>query len=367
MLSQGDIETYRPPPPALWQPLPTPTIVQPIETSPAASGPPEGPTPKQKPPRATIDYSEVVNTVAIEDEAMGLLSPVAEAFFHSGWRANRAKIAAAMAEAGLPKARRFNFENCGAKPLVMVDRKHDQIRIMANHCHDRFCQICGKARQLRIAAALKPRITGHRTAFVVLTPRSNDRPLREQITAIYRSAAKLRQTKWWKARVSGGFQCFEITWNPKTRQWHPHLHLLVHFDWLPQDELSHQWSLVADGATVVHVSLVKQDEKAIRECTKYIGKIVHRTVYAEPDLIPVLMQAMKGRRLVTTFGSWRLDPLIKDEPPDPTAVWTVIGTLEYVSAKAAAGDRQSRDLLTRLSQRLRGVTTPTPAPVDDSS
>lgn len=367
MHGQREVEYIRLPPPPLWQPPPPPTIVQPIETSPAPSGPPARPEPKPKPPRATIDYSEVVNTPAIDDEARGLLSPVAEAFYHSGWRQNRAKITAAMAAANLPPARQFNFANCGAKPLVMVDRRNDQVRVMANHCHDRFCQICGKARQLRIAAALKPRVTGHRTAFVVLTPRSNDRPLREQITSLYQSAAKLRQTKWWKARVSGGFQCFEITWNPKTRQWHPHLHLLVHFDWLSQEQLSYQWSLVADGATVVHVSLVTQSEKAIRECTKYIGKIVHRTVYAEPALIPDLMRAMKGRRLVTTFGSWRLDPLIKDEPPDPSVVWTVIGTLEYVSAQAAAGDRRSRDLLTRLSQKLRGVTTPTPAPPDDSS
>lgn len=284
--------------------------------------------------------------------------PLETSFRHSGWAARRALIQAAMIGAGLPAARRERFDCCGADAWIWASESTGQLEVRAQHCHDRWCVPCQRARAARVTAAFRQIVPRARCVALVLTIRSNDRPLGEQIDTLYRHAANLRRSSWWKAHCAGGCQVFEVTHNTDTGQWHPHLHCLVHCQWLEQDELSALWEKITGDSKIVHVSEVKQVNAAVREATKYVGKIVHRSVAPHPELLQELMRALNGRHLVMCWGTWRGDPLLAMPDDDGPTDWRPLGSVVEFHKRAADGDRAAIATLALLTARARGNPTP---------
>lgn len=282
------------------------------------------------------------------------LTPLEESFRHGFWRSRRTRIYAALQETGVSPRRLVNFAQCGAQAVVMVEQKTGSIRVSSQHCHDRFCQACGQARASQLQAALKERVPQHKCLHVVLTLRSTDKPLGDQLDRLYKSASKLRQSKWWKARVLGGMASLELTRSSETGLWHPHLHCLVHADWLEQDQLADLWQRVTGDSRVVHVSLVANSASAIREVTKYVTKPVHRSIDFNPESLRILIEALHGRHLVATFGTWRSDPLIKPMEANPDEDWKVWGTINQLYAGAAAGSEWEKQALAYLNSLMPG-------------
>ncbi len=271
---------------------------------------------------------------------------------HSHWASRRQRIAEALARTCAPINRREAFANCGADAIVMIERKSGRLRINAHHCHDRFCEACQAQRCAIMQQNLAKLVRQGKTLHVVLTWRSEDRPLADQLADLYAAAARLRSRKWWRKRVSGGSQTLEMTWNQETNQWHPHLHLLVHAQWLQLQELSSEWQKVTGHSHRVHVSLVNQDLAAIREVTKYLSKPIHRSIEFLPNVLDECIVSLKGRRLITTFGSWRGTPLLDVSNPDPNEEWRVWGTLHQLCALAAQKDAWARAALVSLSSPI---------------
>jgi hypothetical protein len=203
---------------------------------------------------------------------------------------------------------------------------------------------------------------------MVLTLRSTDRPLRVQVQELCSSFTRLRRRKWWRERVSGGVWTFELTWNADTNQWHPHLHILAHATWTQLQELSQEWLRSSRGSHRVHVSLVNQHDTAIREVSKYVGKLLHRTWEHIPALVVCCMRALDGLRLANTFGTWRGTPLDQADEPDPSAVWELWGTLDRLYELARTRDKEALDLLAQLHGRAAQVSAnklnPRPPPGD---
>jgi hypothetical protein len=233
--------------------------------------------------------------------------------------------------------------------MVMQERHSGRLRINAHHCHDRFCEACQQSRCAIVQKNLSTLVRRGKCLHVVLTWRSENRPLYDQLADLYAAAARLRSRKWWKKRVDGGSQTLEMTWNPDTNQWHPHLHLLIHAQWLQLQELSREWLAVTGHSHRVHVSLVHQDLAAIREVTKYLSKPIHRSIEFLPDVLDECLVSLKGRRLITTFGSWRGTRLLETPAPDPSEEWRVWGTLHQLCRLASQKDTWARAALVELS------------------
>lgn len=282
------------------------------------------------------------------------LSPIEESFRHGHWAARRARVYEALKGAGISARRLINFANCGATALVFVNQDNGQVELNASYCHDRFCQACGHTRAGRLQVALAARVPTARCLHVVLTLRSTDAPLKDQLDRLYKCGSKLRSRKWWKSRVAGGMASLELTRNASTGQWHPHLHCLVHADWLTQSALADEWQKVTGDSRVVHVSLVENSVAAIREVTKYVTKPVHRSIDFDHNNLVTLITALHGRHLVTTFGTWRSDPLIKDDPDAEPGNWKLWGDLHELVRKAGQGDEWCKHALAFLSSKLPG-------------
>lgn len=265
-------------------------------------------------------------------------SELATTFRHSHWAAARERARRAMVDADYPLARRFSFQTCGGNPLVEIDVITDEVRVRARCCHDRWCRACGQTRRRRLARSLTQLAGDKRTLAVVLTPKSTDAPLGEQLTDLLAAFARLRKNPWWKKRVQGGAWVFEVTYNDKTRQWHPHLHTLVHAEWLEKNELGSAWYKATGDSYIIDVSLVSRATNAIAEVTKYVGKITHRSWEHEHELLVHAMIELNGRRLCSTFGNWKEVELQPDNDDIETRHWISWGSIENLWRLKEAGD-----------------------------
>jgi hypothetical protein len=243
-----------------------------------------------------------------------------------------------MVDAKYPLARRFSFQTCGGNPIVEIDAITDEVRVKARCCHDRWCRACGQIRRRRLARSLTELAGSKRTLAVVLTPKSNDKPLGQQLTELLAAFARLRRSPWWSKRVKGGAWVFEVTYNAKLQQWHPHLHTLVHAEWLEKSELGSAWYKATGDSYIIDVSLVSRTTNAIAEVTKYVGKITHRSWEHEHELLVHAMQQLNGRRLCSTFGNWKEVELQPDNDDIETRHWLSWGSIENLWRLKEAGD-----------------------------
>jgi hypothetical protein len=245
-------------------------------------------------------------------------------------------------------ARLDRFANCGSGCTVQWSNTEQRCRLSANYCHDRLCVPCGIARGARISSGLKKACQSRTVRFVTLTLKRNFLPLADQITRLYRCFSTLRRRGFWLGHVKGGAAVLEVKWKPEHNAWHPHLHLLVETDWLPQKDLSENWYAVTGDSYIVDVGAI-DNERTVGYVCKYVAKPVESSVYESPAALAEFAGAIKGRRLCLTFGSWRgldLDGTNSD-PGD----WATIGTLARLLADARAGDGFAQAMISHLRER----------------
>jgi hypothetical protein len=122
------------------------------------------------------------------------------------------------------------------------------------------------------------------------------------LDALLKSFRRLRQRRWWRDRVDGGIGTVEVTFNKQTRQWHPHLHVMLDGVYLPQAELKEQWEGVTKDSFIVHITAVHGREQAAGYISKYISKPSDVAQLDLPQAVE-LAKALAGRRTVITFGA----------------------------------------------------------------
>lgn len=288
------------------------------------------------------------------DERWAPPEPTATAtsFRHSHWQAARERARRAMVDAGFGLARRYQFQSCGGNPLVKIDALTQDVIVTSHCCHDRWCRACGRTRRQRLGRALSEQVAKRKTLALVLTLRSRDEPLGASLTRLLKCFAKLRASDWWRERVQGGAWVFEVTHPPETKLWHPHLHIVVHADWLQLQELSREWLQATGDSHRVHVSRVNKSHAAIAELTKYVGKITHRTWDQDQELIAHAMVQLNGRRLCSTFGTWRNVEL---QPTGDTALvrqWIIWGSVDQLLRLDARKDPDAMAIRKALTTGL---------------
>ena len=89
-------------------------------------------------------------------------------------------------------------------------------------------------------------------------------------------------------KLLGGFYSYENTYNEKTGEWHPHLHIFgVLENWIDQEALSETWHEITLDSYIVDIRRVRKHKKlgygeAIAEVCKYALKFGDLSV--EKDL-----------------------------------------------------------------------------------
>ena len=106
-------------------------------------------------------------------------------------------------------------------------------------------------------------------------------------------------------KIDGGFYTTEYTFNNKTNQWHPHIHIFALLnDWIDQEELAETWHDITLDSYIVDVRRVRKTKeegysKAVAEVCKYALKF--SDLSTEKTFQAFL--TLKGKRLTGSFGS----------------------------------------------------------------
>ncbi|NIT56289.1 MAG: protein rep [Aliifodinibius sp.] len=217
------------------------------------------------------------------------------------------------------------------------DLSHDCALFCAT-CDNRCCPDCAARQSARFISRYLPKalelgLSGgrYRIRHIVLTtPIALTSDTSDNIRKLYRKYSKLPRKaldivakrgkelgRSWK--TLGCLQSAEFGSDGEKL----HFHIVQYGDYIPQDELSKAWEQVTDGnAYVVRVYSLKADEDslthAIVETLKYSTKFWKtgangEVEYLPPNVIPHLMQVLKGTRRVKSWGVFYNLPEIETE------------------------------------------------------
>lgn len=251
-------------------------------------------------------------------------------FWHSTNRKERKAVYIALRTMGRYRSL-HRYVNCGCCSRVLFKGKIGDefaFRVVSSKCHNRWCPCCARARSSIYAENIREWVkeTHRRVRFVTLTLRHSDTPLRDQVTRLNSCILALRRRSWWKAHVNGGVTFTEIKLGRDNR-YHVHAHLIVEGVFMPHVELSEEWHAVTGDSPVVDVRDVSDPDVVAGYVAKYGSKPIDRDIVFQPTRLIECIQALHGRRLAATFGSWKDLSLSEIDSADETTGWQDVGSL----------------------------------------
>ena len=215
------------------------------------------------------------------------------------------------------------MESCGGFACA-TEFTDGTCRIVNTPCKQRCCPTCSAHHGRTVAEKVSNTIRDIDVIrFLTLTIQSSELPLADQITHLWDSYRRLRQSKMWKQTQDGAIAVMEVTLNLKTWDWHPHLHVVLDGSYVHQTKWSEHWERASGGSKIVDIRMIPSRECAAKYLGKYLGKQAHITKWRSDKLVEFI-NAMHGRRLLNTCGTLRkLQPVAlpeDDAKPTPTSL-----------------------------------------------
>jgi hypothetical protein len=268
-------------------------------------------------------------------------------FRHGGWERDRERVFQALVSTNASESRRERFQTCGCDCVIEYSPDLKKHRVRASYCGDRFCVPCCKARSLRIQANLLAWCKGQRVRFVTLTLRPESESLSACLDHLIRSFTRLRAQKLWSDNVTAGAYTVEMTRGRAGTHWHVHLHALVIGSYIRQSELSEGWRQASGGSVIVDVREVKDHDRGVYYVAKYAAKGFGSDVTQNPDWLAECVCALRGRRLLGSFGQWRGKRV--EVHADAASDWKPVGRFTEIHAAALRGEEWARGVFKSLN------------------
>lgn len=192
------------------------------------------------------------------------------------------------------------------------ERNHDWAEA-ENSCSVRVCPHCSHRRSKIIAERTKSFLVDKpRLRYAVLAEK-NSRDLKQGIASLWGSWTRLRRSVCWKRKVTGCIVALEVTYNPGSETWHPHLNVLMDGEYFPFEELNRAWKEATKGkGQTSHIQVA--DEGTVHELLKYITKV--SDLLDDVEALDEFLTAAHGRRFLRTYGSLRGLSLADEENPE---------------------------------------------------
>ena len=211
----------------------------------------------------------------------------------------------------------WNAYHCQSKVYMVNGRLHGR------YCKNRCCLLCCSIRKAEIINKYFPIIDQWEDPhFVTLTARTLSKErlkkrMQSMLNGLRLICAKYRkQAQRGKGEKLVGIKSLECTYNPKTKKYHPHLHIIVANKKMA-DVIVKDWIQMSPTHLVNKKGQYKErvwnKEKALIEIIKYASK-----VFTEPDVhnktkkqcnrplyaaaLDNILCAMKGLRVFDRFG-----------------------------------------------------------------
>jgi len=195
------------------------------------------------------------------------------------------------------------FNRCSTFAWFVRHKETGSVSVRSSACRIRWCPLCNEARQQFLTKQTKKWLDCQRhPKLLTLTVKHTDKELSEQIDHLYRSFQKLRKRKLFKKKVRGGIWFFQIKQSKSGEQWHPHLHIMLNGKYIERAKLSNLWLQVTGDSEVIDIRVVKDKEKSSKHVARYAVKPANVTELSLDNAVEVV-KALKGRRLVSTFGT----------------------------------------------------------------
>lgn len=257
-------------------------------------------------------------------------------FRHSGWKQYRRRLWDALRDDYHNARRAARLATCGCS-FWLLRNAHDPtlFRKVQDFCHDRWCVPCARSRANRIAANLLPHLEDTQLRFATLTLATDGRTLKDRITRLLTSFTALRKRPFWPAHVDGGAAFLEVTKGATGDHWHPHLHLILQGTFLPQALLRDNWLAITGDSHIVDIRTADDHRQVARYVTSYVTKPAAAAIYRNPADLREAIYAMRGRKLLIPFGTWRSYKLLAHPTSED---WTYYGHVCEIMALADGGD-----------------------------
>lgn len=193
-------------------------------------------------------------------------------------------------------------------------------------CGHKVCGRCAGVQRWKKVEELWPMVkTFKDPKFLTLTFKN-----REHLTAEWRRETfaifrKFLKNRYVAEHLSGGVWCWEVTYNKKTKTWHPHFHIIFDGKYVPKADLKAIWFELTGDSYIIKIQDIQGhgDEGklgALRETVKYITKAV---AFAEDeDLLTEFLAATKNMRRIGKFG-WCHNYEKPTPPPTDKRFWHV--------------------------------------------
>lgn len=286
---------------------------------------------------------------------------VHQSFRHSFWSTRREATVLALRTAMVTQDEMDRFATCGSETwLQQAANVPGKCRLVCNRCRNRWCEACAGERRRLVTQNVAAACRDMELRFLTLTLKHSDAPLRDQLDRLYESFRKLRARRFWAKHVLGGMSFVEVKWMPQTKEWHPHLHCLLQGKFLPHELVKTAWLEITGDSYIVDIRYIANVETACGYVAKYTTKGIDGRIWRDVQLYAGVIQAMRGRRMFATFGTW--SGLNLSKPPESDIEWVTIGTLNSILARAQNGDAVAIQLLSQLrgTQDADVVDAPTP-------
>lgn len=215
-----------------------------------------------------------------------------------------------------------------------------------NSCRVRLCPSCAWRRSLKAYAEARQvhdylgvKYQDSKYLFMTLTARNvPPEGLTDAVSKLLGAWGRFCKYKSISAVMLGYMRALEVTYNPISGTYHPHIHVLIHTQeaiytherYITQRALSAVWrrALGVDYTPVVDIRLFKARRgatigKALAEVCKYAVKPMD-AIRGGQAVVWALDAALSGRRLLGYGGTWRaaraalkLEDDITDNSPVP--------------------------------------------------
>ncbi len=276
-----------------------------------------------------------------------------QAIFHSRHQTTRDRIILLFGNSYYPafqkRAQRIGL--CQRWCKLIYNQHSNRLRYHPYRCGDSFCPTCGPINHSKLAAHIESLVMKlNERRHLVLTPKSNDQPLKQQFRRLRYNFERLRRTRFWKTHCTGGVYCLHATRNLRKGQWHPHLHALIGGDYMLQKELVRLWKEVSGDSCIVWIGKPEGTHAAARELANYVGRPVQLDELPDAAILEYA-ENMIGVRKVQTFGCLHGQPkadkpkVLPDELPERQVDTSHVIWLNRLGCRHAA------ELLILISQR----------------
>ena len=273
-----------------------------------------------------------------------------QAHLHKPFKTQRTAIVAALANTPFPDDRKAaeRLASCCNTAFVVHDPAAGEIRPWLPRCQSRLCPFCGRGRTAKVAARVLPLVEDIKVArHITLTFRSRKQHLGHQLNELRAAWKKFRKHPEVAARIRGGIYTIEITRDPESGLWHPHLHIIYDGDYFPQKLLSSLWQQHMKGGLITWISKVDNTQAAAWEISKYVNKPPHAVGWP-PEAIASYAHAVAGTRMLQTFGTLHNRKLDSTEEPPPEKPDVKMANLAHIAHLATLETPIAQDLVTLL-------------------